>query len=124
MHGLILVQIAPPLVGKVSTLWLYLLPLKTFLNTQDKWETIKLSFYSTFHAKWTLKHFTELNHTVTELNNVNLIFFSFNVLLLVLLLLSNLRNSFSSLLVLLFNIYITMLIRGLNKTDLGVVQTE
>lgn len=73
MHGFIIVQIPLPSLGKVS-LSLYLLPLKTFLNTQDKCETIKLSFYSTFHAKWTLKQFAELNHTVTELNNVNLIF--------------------------------------------------
>lgn len=103
MEGLILVQIPPPLLGKVSTSWLYLLPLKTFLNTQDKWETIKLNLYSTFHGKWTFKYFTMLNHTVTVLNNVNLFFFSFNVLLLVLLLLSHLNNSFPSLIVQLYN---------------------
>lgn len=74
MNGFIIVRIPHLPLGKVSSLSLYLLPLKTFLNTQDKCETIKLSFYSTFNAKWILKQFAELNHTVTELNNVNLIF--------------------------------------------------
>lgn len=111
--------------GKAPLL-VVLVHLKTFLNTQDKWETIKLCFYSTFHAEWILKLFTKLNHTVRELNNVNLIyiFFGFKALLRVLLLLSKLNNSFPPFLVLLFNIYIPLLIRGLSKTGLGGALTK
>lgn len=110
--------------GKASLLVVHVHP-KTYLNTQDKWETIKLCFYSTSHAEWILKHFTELNHTVRKLNNVNLIFFfGFKALLLVLLLLSKLNNSFPPFLVLLFNIYIPVLIRGFSKAGLGGALTK